>query len=102
MFLSGFIVNFDANDLVELIELTKSSQFEATYKGINLLSVKAEEAIAFIEQGAVYDPNDPELGYSYVFKTLQLSLWRSTVPEEANDPDGQHFEAIGIAARNYF
>ncbi len=101
-FMSGFLVDFDASGNVEFIELANSTKFEAMYKGTNLHSVKAEEAVAVVEKDDVYDTSDPEVGHSYIFKTLQLSLWRGTVPEDSSDTDGQYFEAVGIASRGYF
>ncbi|NVJ62439.1 MAG: hypothetical protein HWE27_18770 [Gammaproteobacteria bacterium] len=70
-YLSGFMVDFDASNKVELIELAKSDLFEASYKGINLHNVTALEAVEHVCKFDSYDNNDPELGYSYIFKKLQ-------------------------------
>ena len=101
-FMSGFIVNFDDDDKVEFIEMANSNVFEATYKGINLHSVKADEAISILEKDVAYDKDNLEAGHSYIFKELQLSLWRGSVPVNSNDEEGQYFEAVGVANKNYF
>lgn len=101
-YLSGFMVDFDESNHVEFIELAKSDLFEATYKGINLHNVSAPQAVDHVCKFDVYDNNDPELGYSYVFKKLQLSLWRGTFPESEHDEDGKYFESVAIGVENYF
>ncbi len=101
-FMSGFFIDFDTNDKVEFIEVADSNEFEATYSGINLHKIKANEAVALVSKNHSYDSSDPELGYSYIFKGLQLSLWRGTLPENELDTDGMYFEAIGVASGDYF
>jgi hypothetical protein len=101
-YLSGFMVDFDESGKVEFIELADSDRFQATYLGTNLHRVPANVAVKFVSQFDSYDTQEPEQGYSYIFKKLQLSLWRGTMPENETDEDGQYFEAVGIAADNYF
>jgi hypothetical protein len=101
-FLSGFMVDYNELNNVEFIELASSNKFNATYEGKNLHKIPANEAVEFVGKFDAYDSNDPELGYSYIFKTLQLSLWRGTLPENSNDEDGKYFEAVGIGGANYF
>jgi hypothetical protein len=101
-YLSGFMVDFDDTGKVEFIELASSELFQAKFNGINLHYVTADEAVNFVSQFDSYDRNDPEAGYSYIFKKLQLSLWRGTMPEDEADEDGKYFEAVGIAIDGYF
>jgi len=101
-YLSGFMVDFDESGKVAFLELANSPKFQATYRGANLHSMKADDAIKFMSQFDTYDANNPEIGYSYLFKNLQLSLWRGTMPENDFDEDGIYFEAVGIGADNYF
>lgn len=101
-YLSGFMVDFDDTGRVEFIELATSKLFQATFNGTNLHNVTADEAVEFVSQFDSYDRNDPEVGYSYIFKNLQLSLWRGTMPDEGADEDGKYFEAVGIATGGYF
>ena len=104
-FLDGFFVNFDSAGRIEIIELAKSPLFRATFHGECLHELPAKEAVTFVSQYGHFDDTDKELGYSYVFLDLQLSLWRGTRPEPnqaLDDPDGRHFEAVGIAIPGYF
>ncbi len=105
MYFDGFFVDYDEAGDVQFIELARSDVYRATFLGIALHEVPAERAIALVSSLDSYDPNDPEPGYSYTFLRLQLSLWRGTVPDldqSADDPDGRHFEAIGVARPGYF
>jgi hypothetical protein len=101
-FLDGLMVSFDADDCVEFVELARSEKFVATYRGVNLHELPADDAVNFICQDAAFDKDDPELGYSYVFPALQFSLWRGTLPESFNDEDGVRFETIGLGKSGYF
>ena len=72
---------------------------------MDLHRVTAEEALAHVCQYAEYDATGAEVGYCYAFLDLQLSLWRSTQPEEAqpaDDPEGRRFQAVAIAKKGYF
>ncbi len=105
MYFDGFFVDYDEADRVQFIELARSALYRATLLGIALHDVPAERAIALVSGLDSYDPNDPESEYSFTFLRLQLSLWRGTVPESgqsADDPDGRHFESIGVARPGYF
>lgn len=99
---SGFAIDFDENQQVEFIELATSGEFKAIYKNLNLHEIPADQAVEAILQDDVYDKNDPELGHSYIFKSLQLSLWRETIAESEFDEDGKYFQAVGVAADGYF
>ena len=48
------------------------------------------------------EKNDPELGYSYIFKKLQMSLWRRLITDNEQDVNSGKFEAIGIGVDGYF
>ena len=104
-FLSGFMVDYNSDGLVEFIELAKSREFRALYQGKCLHDMLAADVVSLVRQHGRYDEEDPELGYSYCFHDLQLSLWRPTVPEPdqpEDDPDGRYFHAVGIAEDGYF
>lgn len=105
MYFDGFFVDYDETGHVEFIELGRSDLYRATFLGIALHDVPAERAIAVVTDVDAYDPNDPEPGYSYTFLGLQLALWRGIVPDadqSADNPDGRHFETVGVARSGYF
>ena len=99
-------VFFDDNKHVEYIEVSGPGPIRVLYKGIDFFSLKADEAIALISKDAPYDPNDPELGYSYVFPALELSIWRPVLPDPEDDEDNtstdQGFSTIGIGRPGYY
>lgn len=73
-YLDGFMIDFDDAGRVEFIELANSPKFTATYRGKDLHALPADEAVEFVSHDDSFDQDDPEAGYSYIFKGLQLSL----------------------------
>lgn len=104
-FLEGFLIDFNSDGFVEFVELAKSNKFRALFHGKCLHEMLADDAVEYVQRYGRYDEDDPELGHSYVFLDLQLSLWRPTVPrpgQSEHDPDGRYFHAIGVAEDGYF
>ena len=99
---NAFQVFFDSEDRVEYIELSKNSIFTAFYKGINVHETEGDALVDIVEKDADFDENNPELGYSFIFPTLELSVWRPTVPEDENDEEGRFFSTIGIGTKGYY
>lgn len=96
-------VFFSSDDYVEFIEL--SAPINAVYHGMSVFQTQADDLIAAIGAESPYDPDNPELGYSYIFPDLELSLWRPTMPEEEQsreDTDGRYFATVGVGVRGYF
>jgi hypothetical protein len=88
--------------LVEYIELSRHSGFEAFFDGVDVFALSAVELVERLSRRAAFDVNDPELGYSYVFPEWELALWRPIVPENDSDADGRFFSTVGIGVRGYF
>ena len=104
-FLSGFRVDYDTNNKVKFIELAESNKYEALFNGRCLHHMPADEVVEYLSTLDSYNKDDPELGHSYTFRKLNMSIWRSTVPEPdqpIEDPDGRYFEAVAIAVEGYF
>jgi len=100
---SGFQVFYaGAEPIVEYIGLSRGSSIRALYRGVDLFELPAHEVVTRISFYAPFDPNDDELGYSYIFPVLDLSLWRPTLPESPGDEDGRQFSTIGVGTRGYF
>jgi hypothetical protein len=87
---------------VEYVMLARHGGFVAVYRGMNVFDTKAEYLVAHISRNAQYDRTDPELGYSYIFPELDLSLWRPTMPESPDDTEGREFMTIGVGVTGYY
>jgi hypothetical protein len=93
---NGFQVSYRGRDpTVEFIELWADPAYAVTYKGVDVFSTPAEELVSIVAADALFDASDPELGYSYVFPSLDLALWRP-VRERRN------FSTIGVGVAGYF
>lgn len=101
-YLGGFFINFSDIGQVEFIELAKSDKFVATFLGQDLHRLEAQGAVDFVSAHAAYDEKDPELGYGYVFPELQMSLWRSAMPDDDSEIDGRYFDTVGIGCDGYY
>src|SRR5262249_29981179 len=100
---AGFQVFYTGDaPVVEYIELSAGLGLQAIYDGISVFEKDASEVVAHISRNAAFDPDDWELGYSYVFRALDLSLWRPFLPESPNDPEGRQFMTIGIGVKGYY
>jgi hypothetical protein len=98
----GIHVYFDAEDAVEYVELFSVPYFVVTYKGVNVFETPAEDLVDLISKDAPFDPADPELGYSYIFPRLELSLWRPTLPKDRDDMEARVFSSIGVGRKGYY
>jgi hypothetical protein len=100
---SAFQVNYRGYPpTVDFIELANSSEFRVHYKGIDVFATRASELVARLSADMPYDPNHRELGYSYIFPAIELSLWRQVMPESDDDRAGQFFDAVGLGIAGYF
>ena len=101
-FQNTFQVSYDEDGRVEFIETAASNDFQVLFRGSCLHDMLAEDAVRLVSQFAEYDRDDPELGYSYIFPALQLSLWRPILPSDVDDSEGRHFVAVGVGKEGYF
>ncbi|MGR5150108.1 hypothetical protein ACQKP8_26630 [Photobacterium alginatilyticum] len=101
-FLTGIMVNFDNDGKVEFIEVAPSELYSIVFNGMDVHRTLASKVIEQVLSKDSYDHEDPEFGYGYVFKGLQLSFWRPVMPEDANDSEGQYFESVAVGCENYF
>lgn len=79
----------------EYIELSCGCGLEAICFGLPVFSTPASKLIALLQDHAPFDTTDPELGFSYVFPSLELSLWRPAI-------EGQFFSTIGVGTNGYY
>ncbi len=100
---SAFQVYYSGDQpTVEFIELSSDPIVHVLYGELDIFNAPADEVIAYVSRDAEYDRSDPEIPYSYLFRGLELSLWRPLLPEDENDSDGRCFATIGIGRRGYY
>lgn len=104
-----FQVHYDESGNVEFIETASSDAFQVTFHGEVLHEMEAGAAVEFVSQFADFDAEEPEIPYSYQFPSIELSLWRGTLPLDEDDEDydeedeeGRYFEAVGLGTKGYF
>lgn len=97
----GMQVFYDKHDKVEFIELLRGSGFTAVTHGVDVFSHSAKEVLDVITEVSEYNQDDLEVGYSYVFPDLELSLWRPNIPEDGEE-EGKYFSTIGIGVQGYY
>jgi hypothetical protein len=103
IFGSGFQIFYGGEQaVVEYIELSRDSGFEALLDGVNVFEIPADELITRLVQITEFDPSDPELGTSYIFPKWELSLWRPFAPRSSEDEEGRYFSTIGIGVPGYY
>jgi hypothetical protein len=103
-FVAGALhVRYDATERVERLEVAAIAGGEAIFDGVDRLALSAEEALAVVGRTASIDEAHWECPMTCVFPELDLSLWRSCLPEPVPDgTEGRTFEAAAIGVRGYF
>jgi hypothetical protein len=99
----GFQVSYCGDQpTVEFIELSRDSGFCARYRDLDVFSMPADDVVAYIALDAAFDETDWEIPYSYIFRELQLALWRPLVPKSDTDTEGRYFMTIGVGRAGYY
>jgi hypothetical protein len=99
---NGLAIEYSAEGKGVFIQVSKDSGLNPVYKDKSIFGTKARDLVHYISLYADYDPDDEELGYSFIFPDLELSLWRPVIPVSDDDTDGQFFETIGIGQKGYW
>lgn len=73
-----------------------------TLRGRTLLFAPAEDVIDWMRGIADFDPDNRELGYSYAYPALDLSLWRPIIPKGPEDFEGLTFRSVGVGRLGYY
>lgn len=98
-FENGFQVSYGGDTpTVEYIELAHGHDFEALVFGISVFATTVPALVGEIGQRAKIDDADPELGYSYIFPSLELAFWRPI----DDDEETPYFYTVGIGVPGYF
>ena len=99
-FLGAVHVYYDDVDRAEYIEVARVPAVRPIFDDLAVLEVEPPRAVTAVERHAPYDQDDPELGYSYIFKQLDLSLWRPVDDEQ--EPEGETFMTVGVGRPGYY
>ena len=88
---------------VEYFEFAGGGSLRPVLRGWSPFERGADQVVsALTHAGWRFDADDPELGYSYLFKAQQLSLRRPTVPDGPDDDEGRVFATVGIGRPGYY
>jgi len=100
---AGFQVFYAGEEpQVEFIELSRGTGFRALFRDLDVFAETAEELAEIISRDAPYDSQWREFPYAYIFRSLQLSLWRPVLPNSPSDLEGRFFSTIGIGREGYY
>ena len=90
---SDFQVFYEGEEpTVFFIELSNGPNLEAVLFGLPVFMTSVPALISEIERRAELDRADPELGYSYTFRTLELAFWRP----DNDDEETPNFATVGM------
>lgn len=86
-------VFYDADDLVEYIEVERDEAFAALLYDEPILLLPVDRALAHVCRHGHDQPDDDALPYAHVFPGLELALWRPHDGEQ----DAGGFASLGVA-----
>lgn len=96
---SDFQVFYDGDEpTVTFVELSNGTNLEAVPFGLSVFTTPVPTLISEIGRHAEFDRTDPELGYAYVFRNLELAFWR---PDD-RDEEAPYFATVGLAEAGYY
>ena len=83
---------------VAFIELSGGGDVEALLFGLPVFATVVPVLVHEVGCRARLNETDPELGYSYIFPTLELALWRP----DNDDKKAPYFSTVGAGLSGYF
>jgi hypothetical protein len=106
-------ITFDDGGKADFIEFSgRAAKHTKVYlNGIDVFKIPAPQLLKKITEStnADFDKEEEEIPYSYVFKSIDLAVWRQIVPEideeKESVPDsheGKYFWTIGIGIKGYY
>jgi hypothetical protein len=106
-------ITFDENGKADFIEFSGRGAKHTTvcFNGVNVFRTSAPDLLRIINEitKTEYDKDEQEIPYSYVFRDLDLAVWRQVIPdmdESQNiipeSDDGRYFWTIGIGIKGYY
>ena len=98
-FQNGFQVFYEGEEpTVAFIELSGECDLEAILFGLPVFATTVPILISEVSRRAKLDETDPELGYTYIFPSLELAFWRP----DNDDDEAPFFATVGIGVSGYF
>jgi hypothetical protein len=96
---NGFQVFYEGEQpMVAFIELSEGCNFEVFLFDLPVFSTTTPTLIREVGHRAKLDETDPELGYTYIFPSLELAFWRP----DNDDSEAPYFSTVGIGVSGYF
>lgn len=96
------------NPDVVFIEFSRDAGFMVKLIGLDVFRTSAEEVVhALVRNGHAFQASSASSAkgqasaHRYVFKDLQVALWRQVVPKGEFDEEGKHFDTVAVAQRAY-
>lgn len=83
---------------VAFIELSNGPNLRAVLFGLSVFTTPVPALISEMGRQAELDRTDPELGYSYMFPSLELAFWRP----DNDDDETPYFATVGIGRAGYY
>jgi hypothetical protein len=83
---------------VAFIELSNARKLEAVLFGLPVFTTPVPDLLAEVGRRAKLDEDDPELGCSYIFPSLELAFWRT----DDDDEEAPYFSTVGLGVSGYF
>lgn len=100
----SIFIYFDSTGRLDAVEFgaDRATAERVTYGGVPIFDTHAEEVVRQLRRSTPVAESADEPGHSFTATELGLGLWRGTVPESPEDPDGQYFESVLVARPGYW
>jgi hypothetical protein len=96
----GVSVHFNPD--AEFIEIARRMGLSPTLLGAEVFVTRADDLVQVLAAAGHDLDSDTERGHSFVFRDLQVGLWRASVPEDNDDAEGHYFDSVGLGMPGYY
>ena len=88
---------------IEAIECWEDEGISITFNGCDVHRAQPGHVLKLVSAVAPFDPEDPELGFTYAFPDLSLGLWRADLPSPGEDPGHDaRFQTVLVGVPGYY
>jgi hypothetical protein len=93
----AFKIEYDQNERASFIEVAShvKEEFNCLVNGIDVFNTKAEELVKAFDKISPYERDHADLGWTYFYPKLGITLWRSRVFIEP-DIDEEWFKEMSL------